>query len=117
MLLDERQHGPKTQRMRIREAIANPKRTAEEIGERGKYLHEEAKKALKGERQQNGNQQQEDEDRDLLDVPRAVTKSANEGVQLAQEAVEAINGNVITTEEQNEEWDRDNGWKSPAFDL
>lgn len=114
MILDERQHGPKTQRMRVREAIANPKRTAEEVGQRGRYIHEEAKKALQGDRQ--GSQSINDEDRDLLDVPRAVTQNAREGLHTAQDAVAAITGDLTTKDELHKP-DSDNGWKSPAFDL
>lgn len=114
MILDERQHGPKTQRMRVREAIANPKRTAEEVEQRGRYIHEEAKKALQGDRE--GSKSINDEDRDLLDVPRAVTQNAREGLHTAQDALAAISGD-LTTKEELRKTDPDNGWKSSAFDL
>lgn len=114
MLLNERQHGPRTQRMRVREAIANPKRTAEEVGQRGRFIHEEAKKALQGERETS--KPMKAEDRDLLDVPRALTQNAKEGIQTAQDALAAMNGEIIVKEDLQTP-NRDDGWKSSAFDI
>lgn len=104
LLLKPDQRGPPTQRTRIRQALANPKQTASDARLYGHHIKDVSAQRLLGD--YDGD---DDDDRDLLEVPKKVTRKAKNAVEAVQDFVHAEAPEVAIEDDQ--------GWKTEAFDV